>query len=694
MSPRILFTTFAALIAGALPSASGMSSLRWNGSAQPVAAVITTADPQLPRVQAAIEAAERGDFDAAQYGDLVRHPLYAWIEYANLRRNIDSVSEAQAQSFLARHAGQAAAEAFREIWIAQSSRRENWPALLAAWKPTAAGNTDLRCAELRAREALGRADAQWTSEAQALWRRAAKDLPDSCDFVFGALAAKGGLTPELRWERIDKAAAEWQPAVMREAARGLPAADAALANDYAAFIEAVHTRALDWPKTERSRRIASHGLARLAKSVPMAGEAQLPQYAQALGFTDEDRGRVLYQAALWTVASYEPESAQRLANVPESAYDERLHEWRVREAMARSDWRAALAAIRKMGEKQRGDSRWQYFEARLAELAGDKAAARRLYREAANKAEFHGFLAADRIDASYTLCPWLPDDTDAQRDAVARDPAIVRAMGLYRIDRRGWATREWDDALGRFDDTQRRLAVEVAQSHGWFDRAVFALGRTPAGEPRPEELRLYTLRFPLHHDATIRREAANNGLDPAWVAGEIRAESVFDPRARSGANAMGLMQILPGTGAAVSRRLGQSWGGADSLYDPDTNIILGTAYLREMLDRYGGQPYQAIAGYNAGPAPLQRWQSQRPGMDPDFWIETISYKETRDYVARVLAFSVLYDWRLNGNALSLTERMRGRLNGPRKKFVCPPAASPAPPAAPAPAPTTKPAGRR
>ena len=81
-------------------------------------------------------------------------------------------------------------------------------------------------------------------------------------------------------------------------------------------------------------------------------------------------------------------------------------------------------------------------------------------------------------------------------------------------------------------------------------------------------------------------------------------------------------------------------------------------------------------------------------MDPDFWIETISYKETRDYVARVLAFSVLYDWRLNGDALALSDRMRGRLDGPRKKFVCPLAVAPTPAAEPQPAAPTKPKKRR
>jgi soluble lytic murein transglycosylase len=642
--------------------------------AQPVASttmamVAAVSDPQLPRVRAAIEAAESGQYDASQYADLIRHPLYGWIEYASLRRNIDTLSDSQAQGFLSRYRGQAVAEAFREIWLPATARREDWAAFLAAWSPQPSNKLDrniaLRCNELNARQQLGRSDAQWVADAQAIWRSTGKPLPGECEAPMQALAARGGLTPELRWERIDLAAQDWQPAVMRIAAAGLPPEDRALANDYAAFLDAPNERALAWPRTDRSRRIATQGLAKLGKSSPADAEAQLPRYADTFGFTEEDRGRVLYQIALWTVASYEPESARRLDAVPASAYDERLHEWRVREALARSDWRAALAAIQKMGDKQRNDSRWQYFQARLYERAGSRANADKLYREAARKPEFHGFLAADRIGTPYALCPRMTDDSAAAKTAVASDPAIVRALGLFRIDRNGWATREWDDALSRYNDDQRRIAVEVAQSYGWFDRAVFALGRSP------DELRLYDLRFPLHHDQTIRREAARNGLDPAWIAAEIRAESVFYPRARSEANAMGLMQVLPATGADVARRLGLPWNGAESLYDSDANITIGSAYLRQLLDKYGGQPYQAIAGYNAGPTPLARWQSQRPGMDPDFWIETISYKETRDYVARVLAFSVIYDWRLNGDALALSDRMRGRLDGPRKRFACP-----------------------
>jgi soluble lytic murein transglycosylase len=229
---------------------------------------------------------------------------------------------------------------------------------------------------------------------------------------------------------------------------------------------------------------------------------------------------VLYQIALWTVASYLPDSARRLNAVPES-YDERLHEWRVREAMSRGDWPAALTAIRKMGSKQRSDPRWRYFEGRMLEKTGQAQQAQPLFREAARASTFHGFLAADKLQQGYTLCPWQPNDSAQAQAVIARDPAIQRAMALYQIDRAGWAVAEWNSALSRFDDTQRRLAVRVAQDNGWFDRAVFALGK------QPQEQRLYDLRFLLHHDATIRRESARNAIDPAWVAAEIRAESTF-----------------------------------------------------------------------------------------------------------------------------------------------------------------------
>lgn len=625
--------------------------------------------PPDPALRAAFEAAAGSGLDDLALAGFSGQPLAGWLEYAALRGRMDTLPLARGNTFLAAHRDAPVAVAFRSDWLNALARRNEWQAFLDQWD-AGIDSATLRCLRLQALMAVNRTDAAWTAEAQALWRSSGRSLPAQCDPPFALLAAQGSLTDALRWERFDLAAAGAQAGVMRAIAAGLPAADAALALQYAAYLDAPDAAVDAWPKTARSRLVASTALAKLAKADPSRAEMLLPGVAQALAFDEANRGRVLYQIALWSVASYLPESARRLARVPASAYDDSLHEWRVREALSRSDWAAALAAIRRMPDAQRNDSRWLYFGARTSELTGDAAGAKALYAQAARKPDFHGFLAADRLGQPYALCPWLPAPTPALKQAIARDPAIVRAVQLFQLDRRGWAAREWNAALARFSDEQRRLAVEVAQDNGWFDRGVFGLVNVD-GKRHPQEQRLYRLRFPLHHDATIRREAARNQLDPAWVAAEIRAESVFDPNARSSADARGLMQVVPATGAAIAAKIGLPWRGADTLYDADTNIAIGTAYLRQLMDRYGGKPYQVIAGYNAGPTPLNRWVSQRPAMDPDFWIETISYRETREYVARVLSFSTIYDWRLDGSALRVSDRMLGLTGGPRKAFACP-----------------------
>lgn len=670
MRPKLAAFAVAAALAGCAspqlgpPDATSGTAPRASAPSAVSTPQIISSDIPMPRVAAAIEAAERGDAGVPADPALRAHPLAGWIEYAALLRRMDALPVAEGAAFLARHPADAVGRAFREAWLASLARRHEWAAFRAAWSP-AIDSTTLRCAELQARAATGAVDAGWVDSAQAIWRSSGKSLPDTCDPVFATLDARGALTDALRWERLDQAAAEGLPVIMRAAARGLPDAQAQLAHDYAAFIEQPGEAALRFPDTPRSRLIASYGLAALARQSPDRAHALLANVGNALHFGEAERGRVAYQVARWTGVSYLPESVARFEAVPASAWDEALYELRVREAMARSDWKSALAGIERMPTELRRGAHWSYFEGRLRALLGDTAGARQAFERAAKEPVYHGFLAADRIDAPYALCPWQPADTPQAKAAVAADPAITRALLLYGIGRKSWALAEWNEALSRFDDVQRRLAVAVAQDNGWYDRAVFSLGK------QPDEQRLYTLRFPLHHDAAIRREAKKNQLDPAWVAAEIRAESVFDPRARSPANARGLMQVVPETGLEEARRLGIPWHGVETLYDPEANIAIGTAYLRKLLDRYGGKPYFAMAGYNAGPGPLRRWQSQRPGMDADFWVETISYHETRDYVARVLAFSTLYDWRLNGDALPLTARMQGRLDAPRKSFRCP-----------------------
>ena len=147
-------------------------------------------------LRAALEAAERGLPAPALPAT---HPAQRWVEMATLRRNIDTLPNAQAQAFLSRYQGEAVAEVFREAWLRALLKRQDWTGYRAAWS-SSISSPALRCAELDARRRVSSVDPQWTREAQAMWR-SGKSVPDECDPVFDALAASGGLDEALRWER-------------------------------------------------------------------------------------------------------------------------------------------------------------------------------------------------------------------------------------------------------------------------------------------------------------------------------------------------------------------------------------------------------------------------------------------------------------------------------------------------------------
>lgn len=616
--------------------------------------------------RAALEQAERGPtarFDRVRAA-LADHPLNIWLDYAVLRGQLDDASRDRIEPFLRRHAGEPAAELLRPAWLGTMAKRQDWPGFLAAY--TGSDRLELRCRHALARLRTGPLDEAWFADVQALWLHG-QSLPDACDLPFAEFAARGRLTPALRWQRIELAARSHRAGLMRFLARSMAPADQALAERYAAFVESPHSDLTGWPVDGRSRAIAGSGLSSLARRDPDAADRLLPAIESALAMGPADIGPLRHQIALWSAASTLPEAGPRLAAVPADHHDQGLYRWRLREALARGDDRAALAAIERLPADQRtGGGRWDYFEARLRERLGQPDQANRLYARAAREADFHGFLAADRIDRPYALCPKQASTDPALRQRMGQRPGLVRALELFRLDRLDWAEREWRHLLATLDQAERIEAVRQARAAGWHDRALTGLG------VEPEELRYYRLRFPLPFNTLIREQARRNDLDPAWLAAQIRAESAWMRNARSPADARGLMQLRPGTARDTARALGLPWRGSQALNQPSLNITLGSAYLRAMLDRFEGRTHLAIAAYNAGPNPVRRWRQERPDLDTDFFIETIPFHETRDYVARVLAFSVIYDWRLHGRAVTLSDRLASATVGrPSRAIVCP-----------------------
>ncbi|HXG33629.1 MAG TPA: transglycosylase SLT domain-containing protein [Bryobacteraceae bacterium] len=300
-----------------------------------------------------------------------------------------------------------------------------------------------------------------------------------------------------------------------------------------------------------------------------------------------------------------------------------------------------------------------YFLGRLAEERGDRATAAACYRAVSDRYpnQYYAVLSARRAEraelarvAATTLDGILP----AAGGATATFQPGPETK--YRIERAGLLARAalyelaedelLFDAAGASDAPARALeAAELAARRGAHDRAMRLIKRI-----FPEYLsvpwndaprRFWQLAFPFPYRTLIERHARRHKLDPLLLAGLIRQESEFNPRAVSPARAYGLMQILPSTGRRLARTLRLRYR-TSLLFQPDYNLRLGTYYLRKLLDEYGGRPEPALAAFNAGKTRADTWLAWYNYREPEEFVETIPLSETRGYVQSVLRNAEVY----------------------------------------------------
>ncbi len=594
------------------------------------------------------------------------YPLYPYLPAAALEHDIRQVDLPTVQAYLKQYPELIPAQDLRRNFLEELARRKDWQGFRTLYQPGI--NLTLTCDALQAKLADGTA-LTFQQDLAALWQHAS--LPNACDPVLQAAHDQGLLTDARLWARIDRAfdadkggtvaaLAGWLPDDQRQTALKLAQA----LRDPAAAA----TAAAQWPDTVRLRQAAATALQRLARRAPDTANTNWQTLQHHFHFSSAQRNAIRHAVVLFRATDFEPDSLSQLIALPAAAQSDSTREWRVRVALAQQDWRAVLAGIEAMPAEQQNDDEWRYFRARALTELGHADAAQPLFQSLAGQATYFGFLAADRIGAPYAICPLQPT-IDLQREpGLLAMPGLQRAFELYAVDLPRLARREWSRALAGSDQATRTLAADLANRRGWYDRAVFTFSHG-------DMLRYYDLRFPLARQDGLVTQADTAGIDPAWAYGILRAESAWMTDAHSGADARGLMQLLPGTAAAVAKRNGLAWGGGDTLYDPTVNIALGTRHLAELVARFGDAPWLASAAYNAGSAKVKQWLDARSSLPPDVFVATIPYKETREYVARVMAFSVIYDWRLHGKVLPMSARMPA--------FVDPAAGQPQPVASPA-----------
>lgn len=219
--------------------------------------------------------------------------------------------------------------------------------------------------------------------------------------------------------------------------------------------------------------------------------------------------------------------------------------------------------------------------------------------------------------------------------AMDRKPGIQRALAFSRMNLRTEAYREWSWTVRNFSDPELLAAAEVARRHGMYDRAINTANRTVSQHD-------FSLRFLSPHRETLKEVLRQHESDEAWVYGLIRQESRFIADIKSHAGAAGLMQLMPATAEWVAKQLGIQNFRQNIVVDVNTNLQLGTYYLKHVLGTLDNQPLLASAAYNAGPGRARRWRDNTVPLEGAIYAETIPFNETRDYVKKVLKNSMYY----------------------------------------------------
>jgi soluble lytic murein transglycosylase len=287
---------------------------------------------------------------------------------------------------------------------------------------------------------------------------------------------------------------------------------------------------------------------------------------------------------------------------------------------------------------------WLYWSGRAHESSREPLVANERFALVATDYlnSYYGRLASKRLETSGArrLVGDAAPDPTVDAPALPPNAALVRmllALDLYdqALDELRYAQKNWGDS-----PAIQATTGWIYNRRGDLRAGINAIKRAypqylaAGGEKLPPEL--LKVLFPVNYWPEIRRYASEHQLDPYMLAALIAQESTFTADVKSAANAYGLMQLLPSTGRVYARKVGISRKfSLGLLTTADTNLRMGTAYFADLVRQFGGAHF-ALATYNAGPNRVQRWISDKPGLERDEFIDDIPFPETQNYVKKIL----------------------------------------------------------
>ncbi|MEM7703994.1 MAG: transglycosylase SLT domain-containing protein [Pseudomonadota bacterium] len=608
------------------------------------AAEATTLDPREAYLSAlkALDSKQLDRFDELA-DQLQDYPLYPYLQIARVSTGLKNAKPTAVRKLLEDYPSMPPSYRLRRSWLRELARRERWEAFLTDYRPQR--DMELRCqhalATLRVLGSVGYEPDLWL---------VGRSQPDACDPVFTHWRQRGLLTADRYFERAVLAAKAGESTFAGFLGRRLSGPRQGEVKRWAALQSNPGRNlaaASRWSDSPPHRQMVLSTLDRIKSRNNTLALSAWPTLREHYSFSADQVAEVDRNLVLFYATDYPLDAQRRLTAL--TLQDPQIVEWRARVAIKEGDWSSLLAALDNLPAELRDRDRWQYWRARAMAESGSGSEAMQLFEQLAKKPNYFGFASADRVSKPYALCPAPRDPDPVVLNALTARPAMQRALELHALGEWRDARSEWNVATRNLNREQRRQAAVLADGSGWFGRAILTLADTGHTDR-------YDLRFPLAWHAEVTQNAARFGLNASLIYGVMRSESALVVDAVSGAGARGLMQLTPQTGREIASSLGESNPGRRGLLREDVNLRLGSAYLASLFERYN-HPLKVLAAYNAGPDAVARWESLDLPEEPDRWIESLPYYETRDYLMRVLAFTTLYDWRREGKMVPLAQRM-------------------------------------
>ena len=598
---------------------------------------------------------ERGNWQTAkQYEELLRsYVLWPDLRAAYLRTQLDKADTSEVEDFLNAYGTLKPARELRYRFVLQLARDDKLPEYLEIYQQFYQGLeiAKLDCIALHAELLAGR-EKRIVTRGMDLWL-VGNSQAEECEPVFESLRERNILGSKQYADRFNLAVAERQFSLARYLSRSLDESYLQQANDW---LDA-QNKPLDFltahkdPDDSKLRLDQlTFAIGKLARADPIQAQQQWQKISAGHAFSDQQRNEINRHIALWAARDHLPEAWQMLTALPDSAVNTEVGRWLVRTGLRNHQWAEVIRRIAAMPADERQKEEWQYWKAVALQGDGQADLAQEILTDLANERSYYGFLAADVIGSDYAFADSPLTNDDALVEKLAEMPELIRARELFLVGLDGRGRSEWDAAVRSLDRDEKSQAAILAHRWGWHSRAISTVAN--AGEF--DDL---SIRYPLPWRTDFENSSKDAGISHSWAYGIARSESLFMRDVRSSAGAIGVMQLMPATGRQTAREIQYPYAGRTTLTNSASNIRLGTVYLGKMYDRFDENRVLATAAYNAGPHRVKSWLPESGYLDARIWIENIPFKETREYVRRVLTDEAIFHWRLTGQRRRISSEL-------------------------------------